>query len=360
MKRLKILDSFGERPQSISSYEAAVRRCNNERFQVDAINHRRALGIDRAWKPYELDALFRNRDKRLMNFYDEVERWCDDVDVFIVNHENVYHPEFIRKLSRKTYTVLYTGDDPEGSYVCSQPYAWAFDHTLCYAVYYDSATRMTEKLTQWGAKRVHLKPYGFQPHRHDPRVSEEDLFARTRDIEVLYVGGPYNKVADLMSIKKAFGKRFRIYGNWGGLKATLGRFKRHGVFEQIKPLSEADFASTYQRAKIGINMHMSYGPSNLRMWELPINGVMQITDNPAGTAEFFEVGREIACYDNGNMEQAIHLIDYYLSHDKERIEMSREGYRKVKSCYSFEQAFWDIMPVIEQGMMQKSKGVGGE
>jgi len=353
-KKLRILDSFGARPQNVSDYEAAVRSCNTERYQVDTINHRRSLDIVRAWNPYELDMLYRNRNRRLLNFYDHVERLCEEVDVFIVNHENPYHPEFIRALSQKTYTVLYTGDDPESSYLCSQPYAWAFDHTLCYAVNYDSATRMTDKLMQWGAKRADIRPFGFQPHRYDSTISEKELFAKMRNIEILYVGGPYNKVSDLMRLKKEFGKRFKIYGNWGGLKSTIGRFRRHGVFELIKPLSESDFIYTYQHSKIGINMHMSYGPSNVRMWELPINGVMQITDNPAGTAEFFDVGKEIACYENGGMEKAINLIDYFLCHEAERIEVARAGYRKVISRYSFKQTFLNSMIAIENGMNEKA------
>lgn len=355
MSRLRILDSFGERAHNISEYQESLRRCNNDLYQVSGINHRAELGIVRAWSPLQLDTLYRDRDTNLFRFYDKIERLCDDFDVFIVNHENIYHPDFIKFLGQKIYTVLYTGDDPEGSYGCSQPYVWAFDHALCYAVYYDANTLMTGKLKQWGAPRADLKPFGYQHYHHDETLSEEILFAIRRDIDVLYVGGPYNKVADMLKLKKAFGKRFHLYGNWGGLKEALVRLKRHGYAGRIRPLPQSQFISTYQRAKIGINMHMSYGPSNLRMWHLPINGAMQITDNPAGTAAFFDTQREIRCYENGDLDEAIRLIDYYLTHERECTEIALAGHRKAKERYSFEQTFWNIMPVIEGGLKDKSQ-----
>jgi spore maturation protein CgeB len=100
-------------------------------------------------------------------------------------------------------------------------------------------------------------------------------------------------------------------------------------------------------------MHMSFGPSNLRMWDLPINGVLQVTDNPVGTSKLFDVGAEICCYDNGDIERAIGIIDYYLSHERERLEIARAGYRRVKYDYSFQQCWWRILPAIEQGILEK-------
>lgn len=350
---LKILDSFGERPQNVGRYIEQIRRCNDENYKFDCINHREKLGISRAWSPIELDNLYRQKDRQLLRFYQEIFELCKNYDVFIVNHENVYHPEFVKKLSQITYTVLYTGDDPESSYFCSQPYVWAFDHVLCYAVYYDENTRMTDKLKEWGTKRATLKPYGYEWYTHKESISEEELFAKERDIDIIYVGGAYNKVERLLKIKKAFGKRFHLYGNWGGIKGFLSRFKRYQQFLWVSPLSQEQFVSLYQQAKIGINMHISYGPSNLRMWQLPINGVMQITDNPKGTAEFFEIGKEIVCYENDNIDDAIDKIRYYLDHDEKRIKIARAGYHKVLKKFSFEQTYRDAMEEIKKGLLEK-------
>lgn len=350
---IRVLNSFGERPQDVAKYLKANHRCNSDTTQITCLNHREELGIAGAWRPFDLDYLYRNRDARLIRFYESVERRCDKFDVFLVNHENVYHPDFITKLSKKVYTVLYTGDDPESSYHCSQPYVWAFDHVFCYSVFYDAETLMVDKLKAWGAKRANWRPHGYFYYRHDENISENELFRIARDIDVLYVGGPYNKIGQLHYLRKYFGKRFHLYGHWGGVRAMLGRFRRYGWMERVKSLPPDSFVHTYQRAKIGINMHMGYGPNNLRMWELPINGVMQVTDNPVGTGTIFTIGKEVACYENGNVQEAGRLIDYYLTHERERIDMARASYQKVKSTYSFEAGFANSLRHIGDGINEK-------
>lgn len=351
--RLKFINSFGERFDDVDNFEKALRSCSNEKYVFEGLNHRQALGVPGAFSPQELDELYRNKNSKLIKFYDEVSKACEGGDVFVVHHENVYHPEFIKKLSESIYTVLYTSDDPESSYKSSQPYVWAFDHILCYSVYYDVNTLMVDKLRQWGARRANHKPHGFHLHKCNINIQEKELFSIVRDVDVLYVGGAYNKVSDLLKVKKAFGKRFKLYGDWGGIGPLLGLYKRHGFFPPVRPLPEKDFVRTYQRSLIGLNMHMSFGPSNLRMWDLPINGVLQVTDNPIGTSNLFDVGSEVCCYNNGDIDRAIEIIDYYLSNDDERIEIARAGYRKAKAEYSFQKSWWKIIPEIELGIMEK-------
>ena len=212
---------------------------------------------------------------------------------------------------------------------------------------------MVDKLKEWGARRADLRPHGYQFYRHDAQLDEDELFRKARDIDILYVGGPYNKIEKLLYLRRHFGKRFHLYGHWGGIRSALGRARRYGWLEWVHPLPPQDFVQTYQRAKIGLNMHMSYGPSNLRMWELPINGVMQVTDNPKGTKTLLEIEKEVVCYENGDMEEAGRLIDYYLTHEQERINMAREGYRKVKAKYSFETGFVSSLRSINAGIGEK-------
>ena len=355
---IRILDSFGPRPDEESLYLNAISSFQSSDCNIVGVNHRKKLDITRAWSPFELDTLYRQKNAKLLRWYDEVWESCDDFDVLIVNHENPYHPDFISRLSEKIYTVLYTGDDPEASYLCSQPYAWAFDHVQCYAVYYDAATPMKEKLMSWGAKRASHRAHGFMPHRVGLK---EDVIASVRsgrDIDLIYVGGPYNKVDSLLKLKKHFGANFKIYGAWGGVRASLARYKRYGVFTNIKPISDRDLLSIYTRSKLGINMHMSFGPSNLRMWELPINGVAQVTDNPTGTALLWDVDSEIACYANDNIDEAIEKIEFYLCNDENRIEMAIRGYDKAKAYYSFESCFLRGLSDIKLGMDEKNAKLG--
>ena len=132
---LKILTSFGERPGQESEYLETLSFCNSQDYSFQSINHRNELDILKAWDPFTLDQKYRKKDATLLSFYEKVFHLCKTFEVFIVDNENVYHPEFIKKLSRITYTVLYSSDDPESSFLSSQPYAFAFDHILYYSIY---------------------------------------------------------------------------------------------------------------------------------------------------------------------------------------------------------------------------------
>ena len=351
---LKILNSYGAFGSKKVEHMQAIESLNSNGLDIEVINHREELEIEKAYSPYDLDKLYRQKDNRLIAFYENVYNICQGKDVIIVDHENVFHPEFIVQLSKIVYTVLYSGDDPESSYYCSQPYAWAFDHVFCYSVYYDKNVRMSDKMIQWGAKRANLRPYGYLENRYDAKVSYEQLFLAERDIDVIYIGSPHAKSERLLKLKKEFKERFKLYGHWGGVRSFISRIKWHRQIVSIRPLASELIIPTYQRAKIGVNMHMSYGPSNRRMWELPINGVMQITDNPKGTSELFHVGEEIICYENNNIESLIEHIHYYLKNDSERIDIAKAGYKKVVNNYSYISQFMKALNTIIIGMSNKA------
>jgi spore maturation protein CgeB len=61
---------------------------------------------------------------------------------------------------------------------------------------------------------------------------------------------------------------------------------------------------------------------------------LQITDNPKGYNELYDVGKEIVCYKN--MNDAIKKINYYLKNDKERESIAKAGYKKAIKEYTYE------------------------
>lgn len=360
----KVLISYGERPGQEIDYESTVKWCNSPQYCFETVNHRNGLSIDRAMSPYNLDKLYREKNSTLLKYYDYIYERCKLIDIFIVDHENIYHPEFIRKLGKITYTVLYTGDDPESSYICSLPYVHSFDHVLCYSVTYNAENTMEEQLKIWGAKRANYRPFGWQ---YAPEISggqcfgdevydEAGLFEGERDIDLIYVGGQYTKTEQLLTLKKKFGPRFILHGNWGGIKSWFWRLKKYNSVTIVTKLSKNQLFPMYRRAKIGINMHMSFGPSNLRLWQLPINGVMQITDNPVGTSKLFDIGQEIICYENGNIDEAIGKIEFFLKKENEglRIEIAKKGYLAAREKYSFSQGLHNALMHIEIGVKEKN------
>jgi spore maturation protein CgeB len=323
------------------------------RLEIIPFNHRKESGFSRDMAPWALDDLYRRKDPKLMSFYQKVIEVAKGAHVFFVDQECIYHPDFVKELSESVYTVLYSGDDPESSYFRSKPYLYAFDHAFCYGVYHGEDTKMADKFKEWGSRRAHFKPFGCEHYVYDANLTEDQVIREERDIDIIFIGGvgTDDRYKKLLQIKKRLGKKFRIYGRWGGIKGMLRRFvKGYGLF-RVKEVSEQELIQLYKRAKIGINMHLSYGPCNLRLYQLPMNGVMQICDNKKGLSEIYKLDQEVVGYDT--IDEAIEKINYYLEHDNKRRQIAAAGFRKAKSCYLFRQTFYDIMEHLDNGIKEK-------
>jgi hypothetical protein len=266
----------------------------------------------------------------------------------MVLSDNIYHPEFLKNLD--VYKVLMSADDPNSSYARTVPYVWAFDHISCVNVRYhkDIPIKMTDKLIEWGAKRATWAPCGVIDGLYNPDLTEEDIINKERRIDILYVGAFYReKVEALLQLKKVFGSKFRLYGHWG-LK-FWGYYLLKGKWVWVEPLPAGSFVSTYQNTKIGINMHLSGELGNGRLYQLPMNGVMQICDCADILYEVFEPGKEIIGYNT--IEDAIGLIKYYLEHDEERKKIAAAGFKKAIKCYKYSNILYNMLENMKKGMI---------
>ncbi len=108
---------------------------------------------------------------------------------------------------------------------------------------------------------------------------------------------------------------------------------KYGFPGWVRPIPQSAYVPLYQRAKIGINVHNRgmYTVGGYRLYELPANGVMQISDGDEYLSAFFDVGNEIVGY--ANADELIDRIHFYLAHDAERIRIARNAYRRVQSDY---------------------------
>src|SRR5262249_50184457 len=152
-----------------------------------------------------------------------------------------------------------------------------------------------------------------------PDVAEDELVSQDRDIDVVYVGNFFRqKLALIARVKKALGQRARIHGMFR-TKHNLYFIARHGYPSWVRAISFAERTRIYQRAKIGFNIHWDeYGLGNQRLYLLPANGVMQISDCADSVGEIFEVGREVETYRSA--DELIAKIELYLREDGKRRE----------------------------------------
>jgi hypothetical protein len=234
------------------------------------------------------------------------------------------------------YKVLRIADGPMSSYDRDFAYLHAFDHILYHSPAYSKDMEMGGKLLYCGAKKIDLWTLGSFDALCDRNKSEANILANKRDIDVIYVGAlAPNKMPLIAAVKKAFGRRMRLYG-LANLKKNAYFNLMYGFPGWVTPLAFEKYVPLYQRTKIGINVHNrgDYTVGGYRLFDLPANGVMQISDGGPYLESFFEVGREIESYRNA--DELIDKIKYYLVHDAERERIALGGYRRVNADYKIQ------------------------
>lgn len=366
---MKIIYSWAAHGQVAPYIERDIQQWKNAGFDITSINHREYLGTDSAWSPTELQRRYQARYPKLMDLYARVKSLASIHDVLVVNDDNVYHTEFIRSLNN-VYRVLVSGDDPEDSESCSKPYVSSFDHSFAWGINYDSKSLVTEKFREWGSKRADWWPYGVRADMYEPSLTEEDIATKERDIDLIFIGSPRLKLSRVAALKNAF-PQMVIFGRGWSRRALFNEVRSHraiygkwswgaafasvrAVFldlDKVQQLPMSEIVGLYQRAKIGINIHMSHGPSNVRTFQLPANGVMQVCDTQDGLSKVFELDKEVIGYDK--ISEAKRKIQYYLSHDDQRKQIAIAGHRRTMSEYTRLETFKRAMRNISLGIQQK-------
>jgi hypothetical protein len=331
---MNILYSFNKSGYEEKSWKRGIRAASDETFNFIPFNHQHYLKPRKYINAVKLDQLYQAKNAQLMQMYEEFEAAirAHHADAIIVNNYPPYHPDFLKKLN--VYKVLYSGDDPGATYMRNIPYLHAYDHVFYLNPDYSQDMNMNEKMDYCGMKNKNWVPHGVFEEDYDPSISEDELFTQDRDIDIIYVGAPYvQKLALLAKIKKAFGKRCRIHGRFR-VEWNIYYNLRHGWPGWIRPVSFPKRTRLHQRAKIGINIHWNeHGLGNQRLYYLPANGVMQLSDSQAYLGRVFELGKEVVAYRGA--ADLIEKIEYYLDHQDERQAIARNGFRRTIEAYRF-------------------------
>jgi hypothetical protein len=307
---------------------------------------------------YEKHSLL-NRKRDVLSVYEYILEYLKINNIKIcLFFGSGYHwsREFLDKVKTISYTACYFADDPERSELTSKHYVKNFHYAFCGGIYFDKNTKIEEKYREWGARKSKFIPLGAYPAKYNEQLND----LNKRDIDLVYVGGCYfPKVFRMFRLKRYFGKRMLMYGR--GWNESNNRIKTiilkaikliYGI-PDIEELPKDKLVDLYQNTKIGFNIHMSYGPSNLRMYELPINGVMQICDCEKGLSELYDIDKEVVTYKT--IDEAIDKIEHYLKNEDERIKIAQAGYEKAKNYYLVEETFKGLMDEIRSDINQNFK-----
>jgi spore maturation protein CgeB len=272
----------------------------------------------------------------------------EEVSAMIVDNCHPYHPDYLRKL--RIYRVLRVADGPISAYDRDLAYLHAYDMVLYHSPAYSADMGMAEKLRYCGATNTHLWPLAAFAEMYDTSRTEDTIVAHRRDIDLIFVGAMHlGKMPLLARVKKAFRSRCRMHGltSW---KRNIYYNVKYGFPGWVRPVPGRAYVSLYQRAKIGFNVHNrgDYSVGNYRLFELPANGVMQISDGGENLNEFFEVGKEIVGYENA--DDLIDKVNYYLAHDEERERIALAGYRRAMREHRICDRLRQVGELVQDGM----------
>jgi spore maturation protein CgeB len=122
------------------------------------------------------------------------------------------------------------------------------------------------------------------------------------------------------------------------------------VMEDLKGLIIADLWIITNRCRQHFIMqrliliYLSQSGIPLRVFDVLGCGGFLITNYQHEIAECFENGRELVIYED--IPDLIVKVNYYLTHENERLRIARNGYEKVKSEYTFEKRMKSILSDI--------------
>ena len=324
---------------------------------LNGFDQRRALFASAAG----VDRLYRERNPNYMRMIGDFIDRFRDFDLIVMGTYNFIHPEVLAQELKKPIKILGFIDDPMSTYLRGIPYIWAFDGAFFISPGYIDNQPFDEAIQRWGGKSAMWWPLVHVPFSRPEKADEH--FFRQRDVDIVYVGNPYGpKIERLIQLKRHFGDRMRLHGRWqfkGYLGFVRGLLGKPVYPHRVTSLTPEERTRLYWRAKIGFNMHLSDYPcetGNMRMYETPAHGMLMVCDKAASNthARIFEPNTEAVYYESIN--EAIDLIEYYLTHAEERIRIAQAGYERCWRDYEWEKnmkKFLDWASTIRQSLFNK-------
>lgn len=333
---MKIIYSINKKGFEADYWMREIAAASTPEYQFIPFNHDPYIHWKRYMRAQLLDNLYYEEHPDLKRLYVDIENKIKEVraDILLVDGCPPYHPDYLRKLN--IYKVLRIADGPMASYDRDFAYLHAYDHILYHSPAYSKDMGMKEKLHYCGAKKTDFWPAASFNALCDTSKVSSNILTAFRDIDIIFIGALHpNKMPILAAMKKAFGKKFKLFGLAGG-KLNIYFNLKYFFPQWVRPLPFTKYVSFYQRTRIGINIHNrgKYTVGNYRMFDLPANGVMQISDGNDNLKHFFSVGDEIVPYNNAG--ELIEMIKYFLENDAERKRIALNGFMRVRNDYKIE------------------------
>ena len=82
-----------------------------------------------------------------------------------------------------------------------------------------------------------------------------------------------------------------------------------------------------------------------RIFEIPAHGGFELTEYVPSLEDYFDIGKEIACYNN--IDEAELLINYFLTHEFEREKIKLAGVERARNEHTYKNRIIEFMKKLE-------------
>lgn len=106
----------------------------------------------------------------------------------------------------------------------------------------------------------------------------------------------------------------------------------------------------FQASRINLNMTMRPIETglSLRVWDILGCGGFLLTNYQAEIPEYFEIGKDLETYES--MDELEEKIQYYLTHEEERMEIAIHGYEKTARHHTYEIRLSQMLKTLTENM----------
>jgi len=273
--------------------------------------------------------------------------------IFFLTVTNQFSPQTLDLLNQNYCTAAWFGDD-----------TWRFDsYTRHYAPHYrwciTTDPFALQKYREIGVERVILSqwaaidsypPVDAQGYERDVAfvggISPErewfvrELLDRGIQVETFGHGWPQGGVS-LLRMREIFATS-RINLNLSNSTCYDIRFhlsRRQKATRRLKGILR--FAISRKMFLDSCSTGKSMGQIKARNFEIPYYGGFQLTDYYPGIEDYFELGREIACF--RDLDEAALLIQHYLAEESRREAIRQAGHQRALREHGYRQRLAEIL-----------------
>lgn len=328
---MKIGFVYSWQPANARALELELKRLRELGLDISGVDVNSILGYSMSQSEQDFQYCLRN--STVMAGFQRLQEATSQFSAVVIYGSLLIHPDFVRTRWKDKFVIYWSTDDPVSSVIHTLPYIGIADHVFCQTPHYADGTAMEDWLVEMGAKSTSYAPLGYFGAWMRGK-SPQEILERKRDIEISFVGSPSWRKWMLLTLKRRYGKRLRIYSrDWSPLRHFAYDLIKGRVAHVVRPA--VDESEVYFRSLLSINSNACSGPSTSRTFHIPICGALQLCDFPAGLEKIFELDEQVVPYEFVNVNSLIAAIENVLADPRRLNEMRRSGFWHVHDHYRF-------------------------